>query len=376
MTAGIRYAGCSGPDGGFYVWRCSVLPCCRVMLTPLMLRRARHPVALLRYRCHHPSVSGRMSPPPQGKLLYTSPKYTVSYKCTADKLDGFTGNHPALFRLANLGPLTTTLQKAGLELRVTVGGVDKEWVLSDTSSPQYIVLPVEYEPESGGKLTTGRQTLTLQAKLYAKQIPGQAAFYIIPSLSAFNLKPTEHLSANQGVQINTPAVRIQYVPTCFVKSSLSTGQIDFGPVMTTDANNSFSRTQTFSVTADANRGCSGFGALIEKHDSFYLELPLKVSFMLNSGGHLSGNNIRLYKEKTTTENGLQLKITDDRGNAVTFGDINTSDGASLPDANQLGKFSGGTFHANKTYNVVLSATGEPLVTGRYNAQVTVKVDYY
>ncbi|HGG6230335.1 TPA: fimbrial protein [Salmonella enterica subsp. enterica serovar Enteritidis] len=225
-------------------------------------------------------------------------------------------------------------------------------------------------------MTTGWQTLTLQAKLYAKQIPGQAAFYIIPSLSAFNLKPTEALASNQGVQINTPAVRIQYVPTCFVQSSLSTGQIDFGPVMTTDADHSFSRTQSFSVTAAANNGCSGFGALTEAHDSLYLELPLKVSFMLNSGGRLSGNNIRLYKEKTTTENGLQLKITDDSGNAVQFGEISTPDGNSPPDANQLGKFSGGTFHANKTYNVVLSATGDPLVTGRYNAQVTVKVDYY
>ncbi|EBU9317953.1 hypothetical protein DMO52_27265, partial [Salmonella enterica subsp. enterica serovar Amager] len=319
-----------------------------------------------------PSVSFRPDAPlPQNKLLYTSPEYTVSYECTADKLDSYTGNHPALLRLSNLGPLTTILQRAGLELRVTVGGVDGEWVLSGNSSPEYVELPVNYTSKSGGGFTTGAQTLRLRAKLYAKQIPGQAAFFIIPSLSAFNLKPTEPLRANQGVQINTPPVRIQYVPTCFVQSSLSTGQIDFGPVMTTDADHSFSRTQSFSVTAAANRGCSGFGALTEEHDGFYLDLPLKVSFMLNSGGKLSGNNIRLYKEKTTTENGLQMKITDDSGNAVTFGEISTSDGARPPDTNKLGEFSGGTFHVNKKYNVVLSATGDPLVTGRYNAQVTV-----
>ncbi|ECF8076557.1 fimbrial protein [Salmonella enterica] len=331
-----------------------------------------------------PSVSFRPdAAPPDNKLLYTSPLYQVSYECTADKLDNFTGRHPALLRLSNLGPLTTILQKAGLELRVTVGGVEKEWSFTDKSSPDFVELPVDYKPKSGGGYTTGIQTLKLQAKLYAKNFTNQPAFFIIPSLSAFNLKPTEPLRGNTGVQINTPPVRIQYVPTCFVQSKLSTGQIDFGPVMTTDVGNSFSRTQSFRVTATANSSCGGYSTLIKGQSvtisgqplTLYLDLPLKVSFMLNSGGRLSGNNIRLYKGKTTTENGLQLKITDDSDNEVKFGEITSPDVQSLP-GNKLGEFSNGDFSVNKTYKVVLSATGDPLVTGRYRAQVTVKVEYY
>ncbi|EBM2193526.1 hypothetical protein DWD10_26255, partial [Salmonella enterica] len=206
-------------------------------------------------------------------------------------------------------------------------------------------------------------------------------------LSAFKLVPFEGAINFTGVPINTGAVRLQFVPKCFVKTSLSTPDINFGPVITTDVNNSFSRSIPFNVTADVNKSCNNgtFGNLlgaytvtvsVGKTKDYYLELPLKVSFMLNNGGRVSsdGKSILLYKEGTTDENGLQLKInaTDD-GTPVTFND------ASSP-VNKFGSFqggpNGGTWNISNTYNAVLSYTGEQVITGKYRAQVTVKVDYY
>ncbi|MDJ6960432.1 hypothetical protein LD669_22645, partial [Salmonella enterica] len=76
-----------------------------------------------------------------------------------------------------------------------------------------------------------------------------------------------------------------------------------------------------------------------------------------------------------TKNGLKLTITDPDNHPVKFGEIISPDAQSLP-GNKLGEFSNGNFNAKKIYNVKLSATGEPALTGKYNAQVLVKVEYY
>ncbi|HBM0246723.1 hypothetical protein NA256_07920 [Salmonella sp. NW805] len=109
--------------------------------------------------------------------------------------------------------------------------------------------------------------------------------------------------------------------------------------------------------------------------NYYLELPLKVSFILNNGGEASSDrkSILLYKESTSDKNGLQLEIKAPDGNPVTFNE------ASLP-VNEFGIFQGaeggGTWNIINTYQAVLSSTGEQVKTGKYSAQVTVKVDYY
>ncbi|EKT0983996.1 hypothetical protein QDT22_004799 [Salmonella enterica] len=80
------------------------------------------------------------------------------------------------------------------------------------------------------------------------------------------------------------------------------------------------------------------------------------------------------KESKTDENGLQLKINETGDDTpVTFGE------ASSP-VNKFGEFNGAqeknTWNIQKEYNAVLSSTGKQVITGKYQAQVTVKVDYY
>ncbi|EDU8782348.1 fimbrial protein [Salmonella enterica subsp. enterica] len=184
-------------------------------------------------------------------------------------------------------------------------------------------------------------------------------------------------------------MRLQYVPACFVRTSLGTNNVNFGPVLTTDVDNTFSRSIAFNVIADVNKSCNNgtFGNLQGVYTvnvtggttNYYLELPLKVSFILNNGGEASSDrkSILLYKKDTHTKNGLKLQITNasNSNTPVTFGEISLPDSLS---ANKFGEFNGNgsKWSTDNIYNAVLSSTGEQVITGKYQAQVTVKVDYY
>lgn len=316
-------------------------------------------------------------------VLYTSPNwYSIQYQCSKSKKDaGVFKGGPALTLLSNGYPLLKqALSDAGLKLLILVGTEDKVWN------------PLTDKPTEVGSYDndnkTGTKTLKLKAQLVvvdnSKIRPG---FYAVPGLSAFKLIAFDGAVNSTGVFINTGAVRLQFVPKCFVKTSLSTQNINFGPVITTDVNNSFSRSRSFDVTAGVNENCNGLGNLKDSYKfylngtlkgTYYLELPLKVSFLLNGGGRVSsdGKSILLYKEGTTDENGLQLKINaHDDGNPVTFNDISSP-------VNKFGKFNGDptpgkeTWSIQKKYHAVLSSTGKQVITGKYQAQVIVKVDYY
>ncbi|EAX4622105.1 hypothetical protein EK57_004650 [Salmonella enterica subsp. enterica] len=327
-----------------------------------------------------PSVSfepGKLPAP--GQVLYTSPAwYQVNYKC---KTNSSGTVQPTLTVLADANPLLQqALKDAGLKLQVLIDGVGTPWQPATQDS-------VSFGPSYNRDKDTGEQTLRLKAQLIVerKSSPG---FYAVPALTAFKLISSSGYIATPGLFLVTTPVRIQYVPTCFVQTSLNTDNINFGPVITTDVVGSFSRTRSFQVSADANANCNGMNLSSLKQPykvylngqlkgTYYLELPLKVSFILNNGGVISSDNksIILYKEGTETKNGLQLQITDSSGTPVKFGEITSPDAQSLP-GNKLGEFSNGNFNAKKIYNVKLSATGEPALTGKYNAQVLVKVEYY
>ncbi|EGC1082970.1 fimbrial protein [Salmonella enterica] len=322
--------------------------------------------------------------PANGTVLYTSPGWNdIRYQCSKSKEHaGLFKGGPALYLLASGNALLKqALNNAGLKLLILVNSEGKAW--SPLESDHIVVGSYNNENK------TGQTTLKLKAQLVvadnSKITPG---FYAVPDLSAFKLVPFEGAINFTGVPINTGAVRLQFVPKCFVKTSLSTPDINFGPVITTDVNNSFSRSIPFNVTADVNKSCNNgtFGNLLGaytvtvsagKTEDYYLNLPLKVSFMLNNGGEIApgGKSILLYtnKDDKKQKNGLQLKINAPDGTPVTFND------ASSP-VNKFGSFqggpNGGTWNISNTYNAVLSSTGEQVITGKYRAQVTVKVDYY
>ncbi|EBR9315552.1 hypothetical protein D4F06_25650 [Salmonella enterica subsp. enterica serovar Muenchen] len=316
------------------------------------------------------------------------PPVTVKYKCIdPDGSDNVT-HTVSIVRLADANNLIKSLEETGmiLTIDVTSNGVKSDsWVFGKKgiTPPERISVGSSYT----GKTGTGDMTLTISVTLSRdsskKTNPG---FYAIPALSAFKLTPNN--SSFDGIQLNTPAIRIQYVPTCFVQTSLSTNNINFGPVLTTDVDSSFDRQIPFTVTASVNKNCNGgyFGNLQTGYTphfsesaatkTYYLDLPLKVSFMLINGGVVcsDGKSVCLYKEGSTSDkNGLQLKINAPSGNPVTFNE------ASLP-VNKFGNFQGseggGTWNIINSYQAVLSSTGEQVKTGKYSAQVTVKVDYY
>ncbi|EHL3470097.1 hypothetical protein LAN87_004106 [Salmonella enterica] len=311
------------------------------------------------------------------------PSVTVKYKCSVPD----SNNHTvAIVSLADAHNLIGSLKSLGLTLKMTItdssGGAVGHWTFPAPGGgiyPEYVAIGDSYKGNDG----TGERTMTINATL--SRNPSQSTspgFYAIPSLSAFRLKP--YYNSGSGPLLTSPAIRLQYVPTCFVQTNLSKNGINFGPVMTTDVDSSFSRRDNFTVTADVNQNCNSgqFGNLLGGYtpqltgaQTYYLDLPLKVSFTLQGGGYISGNSILLYKQDTLTKNGLKLTITDPDGNPVKFGEVTSPDAALLP-GNKLGEFRNGNFNAKKIYNVDLSATGGAVVTGSYNAQVLVKVDYY
>ncbi|ECA3795437.1 hypothetical protein FPE53_25700 [Salmonella enterica subsp. enterica] len=317
------------------------------------------------------------------------PPVNVGYKCFSTNGTDANSYQAALVALSDMNTtLLQALKNIGLTLTINVtsaGVTSPPWVFKGGETPKDHV-PVG--PSYIGKTGTGDQTMTISAKLTkdpsANTNPG---FYAIPPLVAFKLVPRYGFQEGNFF-LNTPAVRIQYVPECFVQTSLDKNTVDFGPVLTSDVDNSFTRSKSFTVTASVNKDCNnknlgnlqhGYTAHTSGGDeTFYLDLPLKVSFQLNNGGRFClGNNtsVCLYNRDTTEENGLKLEIKPEGGEPVTFNE------ASLP-VNKFGHFLGadtikaGTWEVRNTYYAVLSSTGKEVKTGKYSAQVTVKVDYY
>ncbi|EIW3593790.1 fimbrial protein [Salmonella enterica] len=313
------------------------------------------------------------------------PPVTVNYKCIdPDGLDNGTRT-ASIVILGDAKNLIKSLKSLGLTLTIKVsdssGVTSTPWVFNSAGiAVEYITVGSSYNGITG----TGDRTMTISVTLSRdsseKTSPG---FYAIPSLAAFKLVPYYGTFLG-GVQLNTPAIRIQYVPTCFVQTSLNTNNVNFGPVLTTDVDNNFDRQIPFAVTASVNKNCNGgqFGNLqtgytpaLAGANTYYLNLPLKVSFVLNNGGEVSSDrkSILLYKEGTSDKNGLQLEMKAPDGKLVIFNE------ASLP-VNEFGIFQGaeggGTWNIINSYQAVLSSTGEQVKTGKYRAQVTVKVDYY
>ncbi|EDJ8986104.1 fimbrial protein [Salmonella enterica] len=319
---------------------------------------------------------------PQGDLKpYLSPPSKFDFTCSAS--DG-ASHTVGIIRLGDMTPLIDALNRAGLKLEILVsdssGGGESVWDFSVKTPAEYVNVGSSYIGTTGNRIMTFRTRLT-RDQTKPKPNPG---FYVVPGLTSFKLIP-DYYSTKIGPFLETPPIRLQYVPACFVRTRLGTNNVNFGPILTSDVDSTFSRRIDFNVIADVNKSCNNgtFGNLQGSYTvsvtggtkNYYLDLPLKVSFILNNGGEASSDrkSILLYKESTSDKNGLQLEIKAPDGNPVTFNE------ASLP-VNEFGIFQGaeggGTWNIINTYQAVLSSTGEQVKTGKYSAQVTVKVDYY
>ncbi|EHR2383250.1 hypothetical protein JY071_002768 [Salmonella enterica subsp. enterica serovar Newport] len=334
-----------------------------------------------------PSVSfTTANAPPPGTVLYTGPAYTIPYECEYSSA----GSSPLQVVLGivdpsgggNLGILTDTLKKAHLKLEVLLndssGGGEVTW--EPSSAQRYVNFGAVYQLKTGPRTVSIRLRLTTTDKI----APG---LYIMPPLSLFKIYAHRSTITEPGITLSTKIVRIQYIPVCFVQTRLSTNSVNFGPVITTDVDNSLDLRTPFSVTAATDENCAPDSNLLkpytvnipgEPQSLYYLILPLKVSFILNSGGEISGDgkSIELYKKDTTDKNGLQLKINGPDNKQVTFSRTETSSPDNKFDTLNGGNASDAKLTSTRTYTAMLSATGDTVRTGKYSAQVTVKVNFY
>lgn len=310
--------------------------------------------------------------PQVGDVVYRSDTYKINYDCWSGN-----GGYVYLQRLSDTGVLTQALKDTGLEMKFEIKNSDGTSIqaYNPLDSSDQVKVSQFYNSRITG-------TLYLHILLTVSRDIGPV-FAAVPALSAFRLAAVSGGFDGSRIDINSTPVRIQYVPVCFVQTRLNTNTVNFGPVLTTEVDNSFTRSIPFTVTADVNSSCD-HGNLMDGYtawpsggpQTFYLNLPLKVSFVLNNGGVVSSDkkSILLYKKGTSDKNGLQLEIKPREGEPVTFNET------SLP-VNKFGNFygadGGGKWVINNDYNAVLSSTaGEQVKTGKYSAQVTVKVDYY
>ncbi|EBX7333446.1 hypothetical protein DS513_18175 [Salmonella enterica subsp. enterica serovar Sandiego] len=334
-----------------------------------------------------PSVSfTTANAPPPGTVLYTGPAYTIPYECDYSSA----GSYPLQVVLGivdasgggNLEILTDTLKKAHLKLEILLsdssGGGEVTW--EPSSVKQFVNFGAVYYLHTSPRTVSIRLRLTTTDKI----APG---LYIMPPLSLFKIYAHRSTITEPGITLGTPMVRIQYIPVCFVQTRLSTNSISFGPVITTDVNNSLDLRTPFFVTSVTDENCAPDSNLLkpytvnipgEPQNLYYLILPLKVSFILNSGGEISGDgkSIELYKEGTTDKNGLQLKINGPDNKQVTFSHTETSSPDNKFDTLNGGNASDAKLTSTRTYTAMLSATGDTVRTGKYRAQVTVKVNFY
>ncbi|EEL5598858.1 fimbrial protein [Salmonella enterica] len=310
--------------------------------------------------------------PQVGDVVYRSDTYKINYDCWSGN-----GGYVYLQRLSDTGVLTQALKDTGLEMKFEI--INSDGTSIQAYNPLDSSDQVKVSQFYNSRITG---TLYLHILLTVSRDIGPV-FSAVPALSAFRLAAVSGGFNGSRIDINSTPVRIQYVPVCFVQTRLNTNTVNFGPVLTTEVDNSFTRSIPFTVTADVNSSCD-HGNLMDGYtakpsggpQTFYLNLPLKVSFVLNNGGVVSSDkkSILLYKEGTSDKNGLQLEIKPHEGEPVTFNE------ASLP-VNKFGNFygadGGGKWVITNDYNAVLSSTaGEQVKTGKYSAQVTVKVDYY
>ncbi|EKB5404484.1 fimbrial protein [Salmonella enterica] len=314
--------------------------------------------------------------PDLSKPLYTSPEYNIDYECTNDGLE----TQVTISLLKDLKPLTGALKGFGIQLKFRIRDKTSGQVQEVTYDDSTGALNFVYIGNSYKGTTTG--TLYISLNLYLTKVP-PPGFYAVPALSVISILP--QWSASYGYfLITTDATRIQYVPTCFVKASVDS-VVNFGPVLTSDINSKFSMSRSFNVGAGVNNAADcDIGNLTKGYDvktsdgqkrKYFINLPLKVEFLVTGGETVSSDSQSIILKNDSGEyNGLQLKISDEANNVVTFGEV-LQPGSNF--ASQLGAFDEGNFTVSKKYYATLSqAPGKTVKTGKYSAKVTVKVSYY
>lgn len=327
-----------------------------------------------------PSVSFEMDKqPPGGSILYISRPYEFRYHCFNSAP---VPRRAALVILGDYGPIRQAMRDASLSLAIVYDSLfEGQWnpdPLAGTYSP-YFSVDKPYQGDSGERV--GRILLVL----YTQKTTKQPLRVFLPATFAFKLVADEGAVLAPGIFLNTTPSRFQFIPSCIGSVNVD-NTVTFDTVLTTASHNGkLPQAKPFNVSAGVNSPvCPGLEGLVgppassNPLDEFFLRTA--VSFLPQSGERTDILNEELFlKNADGQENGLKMTITNAANQTVRFGPV-PMDKYGISSSgyrNNAGPvLRGTTLSATQTYTAHLERTGAELKTGKYSAQVLVKVQWF
>ncbi len=295
--------------------------------------------------------------PTPGTLIYTSPEYTVTYRCTT-QLDSQLKFEPTLQILGDFQSAITALDRAGLKLDISMTETGHSPVTWDWNSLQ-TQNTRPFGASMGSNQTNVNRSVTFQLKLYVNKQINSAQIVDVGSLTAFSIIPCTSCTASQGVHLTSTPFSIRYMPSNFGYVRISPTTVNLGHIYTNYQNPE--KRATFTVRAGQNLGVGG--------PDGKFTIPLQVTFTTGKVLTDSNHAALMTSDDDGKPNGLTLSILNDAGNTLEFG--KPSDLGELVSGN-TGIIA---TPVEKNYTALLKESGEPLKTGPFSADVTVNVTY-
>lgn len=292
-----------------------------------------------------------------GTLIYTSPPYTVDYRCTT-QLDSQLKFEPTLQILGDFQSAITALDRAGLKLDIIMQA-DGQTVTWDWYEMKGGQSTKPFGASMGSNQTNVNRSVTFQLKLYVNKQINSAQIVDVGSLTAFSIIPCTTCTTSQGVHLTSTGFSIRYMPSNFGYVRISPTTVNLGHIYTNYQNPE--KRATFTVRAGQNLGVGG--------PDGKFTIPLQVTFTTGKALTDSNHAAIMTSDDDGKRNGLTLSILDDTGKTLVFGE-----------PSDLGKLVSGdtgiiATPVKKNYTALLKESGESLKTGPFSADVTVNVTY-
>ncbi|HAT1685456.1 TPA: fimbrial protein [Klebsiella oxytoca] len=297
-----------------------------------------------------------VTPQSGGGPLYESPMINFQYQCFLDSKDS-SQSKSLQFALSNYGELRQQLDKAGLEVYIVVpnpfGGGENSFNILDG-----IQNFTSFGSIGSGATQHGRFDFRL--RVVKKSAFSGAVKIYFPEKKPFITLNISGVTNTQQATIGFDGFNLQIIPTCFGQVDTPIF-VDLGRVYTFQSQPDFSKTVPFSITARRDTGCLLNGDN-DQYDSFTLKSTFTTQNALTDG-----NKAILLTAPDGSPNGLKLYIKDKKGD-VTFGQPGDFGELTKPAGNNAAV-------TTKNYTAVLAATGQPLVTGDFSADVVVTITF-
>lgn len=287
-----------------------------------------------------------------GDIVYTSPVYTIQYQCQADVYTAYT-YRANLVSMGDFNTIMDQLKNAGLALRMLVN--DGIWysgqLINYTPFPFGDAIPP-------GK-NSGVQTVRIQLQIEVVANPPNVVSVSLSPHTAFKIIMGGLPNQDYGLNINTSAFRLQSIPDCFGRVSISPTWISLGHIYTDyPSSQHLPRQIPITITAGQNMGCRG-----QFSDNY--DILLSTTFSAPGQTLTSASQAVALTNGQGEPNGLALSLKDNAGNPLTFDSPSTFGNLTQ---------SGGDI--SRTYTANLDAIpGTELKTGSFSANVVVNITY-